>query len=155
MRTRHPYWFRRTAGGLLVALVSLGGLQGCYRGGWHDAARMERRADRVIADLEDDLEIRPEQQPAFRALTGKIKSHALERLKERREAAEQLKSEFEQPAVDAERVKAILKEEVRRRADTAEDVALIDEAGAFYRTLDPEQQSTFNKKAVRLLDWHL
>jgi hypothetical protein len=155
MRCRHAHPFRRFAGGFVVALVSLIGLQGCYRGGWHDPERMERKMDRVIEDVEEDLEIRAEQRPTYRTLAGKIKSHMLERMKERREAARELKTAFEQPQADPERVTAILKEELKRRSDTAEHEALIDEAAAFYRTLDANQQATFNRKAVRILDWHL
>jgi Spy/CpxP family protein refolding chaperone len=154
MRTRHPHWFRRAAGGVLIALISLVGLASC-RGGWHDPERAERKMDHVIGDVEDDLELRPEQQPAYRALTGKIKSHALERMKTHRDGAKELKAIFEQPQVDADRVAAILKQEVKRRSESEPvHVAIIDEATAFYRTLDPEQQAAFNKKARRLLEWH-
>lgn len=155
MRTRHPHWFRRAAGGLVVALVSIVGLTGCHRGGWHDPDRVEGRIDRIVADVEEDLEIRPDQQPAFRALTGKIKSHALERTTARRAGAAELRATFEQEPVNVDKVEQILKQQSALHSDRAAHDALIQEAAAFYRTLDAQQQATFNKKVRRLLDWYL
>ena len=155
MRTRHPRWFRRTLGGAVIALVSVVGLTGCHRGGWHDPERMESRIDNIVEDVEEDLEIRPDQEPAFRALTGRIKSHALERVTARRAAMTELRTTFAQEPVPTERVEEILKRQTALMADRARHDALIEEVLAFYRTLDAGQQATFNKKVRRMLDWYL
>lgn len=155
MHTRHHGWLRRSVGGAIIALVSIVGLTGCHRGGWHDPERAESRIDRVIADVEEDLEIRPDQEPAFRALTGKIKSHALERMTARRAGAQELRATFEQEPVDTSKVENILKRQSALHSDRAAHDALIQETVAFYRTLDAEQQATFNQKVRRMLDWYL
>ncbi len=52
---------------------------------------------------------------------------------------------FEQEPVDAERVGQLLHEAVRLRAQIQEDEAIIDQAVAFYNTLDGAQQAEFNE----------
>jgi Spy/CpxP family protein refolding chaperone len=152
MNTRHSRWFRRAVGGAVIALVSIVGLTGCHRGGWHDPEKAEGRMDHIIEDIQEDLEIRADQEPAYRALTGKIKSHALERMTQRRAAGKELQSVFATDDVDSARVAQILKQQSTIHADRSEVDALIEEAVAFYRTLDAGQQATFNEKVRRMLD---
>lgn len=154
MNCKHRRGFRWMVPGFLVALISLAGISGCHRGGWSDPDRIGKKIDNVVEDLEEDLELRPEQKSAYQALAGKIKSHAVERMGSHRAAAAQLKDAFAQPSVDTARVTSILKEQSRKRASAEEHDALIDEGAAFYRTLDAGQQAVFNKKVQRVLNWH-
>ena len=154
MFRRHRCVRRGAVMGAFIALASLVGLTGCHRGGWHDPERIEKRTDSIIEDVKDDLDLRPDQEPAFAALAGKIKAHVLERSREHRGMAASLKTEFEAKQVNSERVATLLKEHLARQAERRPDPALVDEAAAVYRTLDAKQQETVNKKVRRLLDWH-
>jgi hypothetical protein len=154
MHRRHCCRRRGVIAGALIGLASVVGLTGCFRGGWHDPERIEKRADSIIADVKEDLELRPEQARAFDALSGKIKTSVVERTRERREIAGKLKTEFAAKQVDSERVATLLKEHLALHADRGADQGIVDEAAAFYRTLDAKQQETVNKKVRRFLDWH-
>jgi hypothetical protein len=140
--------------GTFIAIASLVGLTGCHRGGWHDPERIEKRTDGIIEDVKDDLDLRADQKPAFDALAGKIKAHVVERSSEHRAMAASLKTEFEAKQVNSERVATLLKEQLARHADRGPDQAIVDDAAAFYRTLDAKQQETVNKKVRRMLDWY-
>lgn len=138
---------------LLSPLLLVFAVSGCHRGSWHDPERIESRITSFEEDLEEDLEIRPDQQQAFRALADRIKIHVVERVKSRKETGRELKAAFEQEPVDAERVGQLLHEAVRLRAQIQEDEAIIDQAVAFYNTLDGAQQAEFNEKVLHKLKW--
>ena len=101
MFRRHRCARRGVVMGALIALASLVGLTGCHRGGWNDPERIERRTDSIIEDVKDDLDLRPDQEPAFNALADKIKAHVLERSREHRGTAASLKTEFEAKQVNS------------------------------------------------------
>ena len=151
-KSHHPY--RGIALGALAALLAAAGLTGCFRGSWHDAERIERRTNSIIEDVKDDLELRPDQEPAYDALAGKIKAHVIERARIHRETTRGLKTEFEAQTVNPDQVANLLKAHIASRSDRDADNAIVDDAAAFYRTLDAGQQETVNKKVRRVLRWH-
>ncbi len=135
------------------ALQRIAGLGACHRGSWHDPERMQSRMDSIEEDLADDLEIRPGQQEAFHAVSGRIKALSLDRLTQRRNSIREIKTEFEKDTVNIDRVGTLLKQYVQARPANGELESIIDETTAFYKTLDAEQKVTFNKKVARKLKW--
>ena len=138
---------------LLYTPLLIVGLGACHRGNWNDPERMQKHMDSIEKDLEEELAIRPEQREAFRAVSGKIKAHALDRMTQRRNSVVEIKTEFEKDTVNIDQVATLLKQHVHARSTNAELESIIDETAAFYKTLDAEQKVTFNKKVARKLKW--
>jgi len=138
---------------LLSPLLLLVGLGGCNRGAWHDPERVAERVDSVAEDIADDLALRADQRPAFEALRDRIKARVVERAATHRQSGDVLAAEFERDFVDIDRVAAEVKAHLRNRTPTEEMEAIVDQVTAFYKTLDPEQQATVNKKVRRKLRW--
>ena len=147
---------RRTWGmlGLLVLVAAALGLQGCYRGQWHgryDPARFDERMSDIQADIADELELRPEQRPAFEALMAQYRGVARQWRDGWQETGTQVRQALEQEPADATAVGDALKRRMRQRVDDATLEKLIDDTVAFYQTLDPQQQEEVREHLLRHL----
>ena len=157
-RRHHGKWL--AFGALsLIALVTLFGFQGPFRHhGYHhghDSERIEKKMNRIAEHVADELELRPEQRPAFDALTDGIKERVRTRFSQMRQTAAQIRDEFSAETVDPDRVAALLKEHARNRIPVEELEGLIDEIVTFYRTLDPAQQAKLKEEVSDRLEHHL
>ena len=139
----------------LIALVALFGFQGPFRHHGHHPERFEKKMSRIAEHVADELELRPEQRPAFDALTDGIKERVRARFSQMRQTAAQVRDEFSAETVDPDRVAALLKEHARNRMAVEELEGLIDEIVAFYTTLDPAQQAKIKEEASEHLERHL
>ena len=139
----------------LIVLVTLFGFLGPFRHHGHGTEWIEKKMNGIAEHVADELELRPEQQPAFGALTDGIKERVRNRIGQMRQTAGQLRDEFAAETVDPDRVAALLKEHARTRMTVEELEGLIDEIIAFYRTLDPEQQAKIKEEATEHLEHHL
>ncbi len=140
----------------VAALMALGlyGISQAYGGGWHSPERMEKKMTWIQEEVAEDLEIRPEQEPAFNSLVEAFKNHARAWRAGWRETGSGIQEEFSQETLDAGRVSELLKERIRNRPSNESLDALVDQAVEFYKTLDPEQQQVFKEKVLRHLNRH-
>ena len=139
----------------LIALVTLFGFSGPFRHHGHNPERFEKKMTRIAEHVADDLELRPEQRPAFDALTDGIKERVRARLGQLRQTATQVRDEFAAGTVDPDRVAGLLKEHARNRMTVEELEGLIDEITTFYKTLDPKQQAEIKEEVSEHLERHL
>lgn len=146
-------WFTLIALSLL-GLVTLTGFQACNRHRWSDPERLDKRMAWIADDVAEELELRPEQKPAFDALTGRVQTQVRGRVDKFRQAGLRLEAELSAETVDPDRIGALVKEHLRQRMAIEEQEALVDDFVAFYKTLDPEQQQLVREKALRHLERH-
>ncbi len=145
-----------TALGLYGVSQAYGGGWGSHGhgGGWHSAERMEKRMTWIQEEVAEDLEIRPEQEPAFNALAEAFKNHARAWKAGWRETGSGIKEEFNRETLDTGRISELLKERIHNRPSNDSLDALVDQSVAFYQVLDPEQQQVFKEKVVKRLNRH-
>jgi len=137
---------------LVVGLVALVGLQGCFRSyshGGHSSERMEKRMDHVQEGISDFLEIRPEQKEGFDALMSEYRTFANRYVAGWRDTKgkmnETLQADTLDPAALGENLKAFLRE----KPGDSELEGLIDRTLAFYGTLDAEQQQKVHERLAK------
>ena len=135
---------------LFIALAALGlaatahaekagpgpkGMEGCsMHGGWHrpDAEKMAKFAEKRLADLHAKLKLTDQQEPAWKAFADKMKP-----LPKADRPDFEAMSRLPTPE-RMDRMQAMSKEHQERQA------AHIAAVKAFYATLTPEQQKTFD-----------
>lgn len=139
----------------VIAALGLYGLTHAHGRFLGDPERLEKKMAWIQEDVADELDLRDDQRPAFDALAEKFKAHVRGRVAGWKQTGSALKSEFDQVALDADRVSALIKERIHNRASDTELEALVDEATTFYKTLDAEQQATFREKVAKHLNRHL
>lgn len=155
MKARNKCVLRRMTLGVVLALATVVGLQGCNRHSWHSAQGMEKRFTWIEEELADELEIRPEQQADFQALASSYKALARERISKSKETALNVKSELEKENADADAMVGLIKAHIRERPTETQLEALVDQSAAFYNSLDAEQQKKLRKLAGKHIRRHL
>lgn len=138
----------------VAAVVGLGACHGPHGYGRHSPERMERMLSRAQEDAAEELELRPEQRPAFEALTAQYRDHAQRMVGTWRETAPRLAEAVNAEQPDADHVGDLVKQALRSRPDPAETDALVDATVAFYKTLDPEQQARVREHLSKRLRRH-
>ena len=78
----------------LIVLVTLFGFLGPFRHHGHGTEWIEKKMNGIAEHVADELELRPEQRPAFGALTDGIKERVRNRIGQMRQTAGQLRDEF-------------------------------------------------------------
>lgn len=155
MKGKIKFLFRKplVVGSLL--LLGLVGLSGCFRGHWHGSRpsveRMESHAAEFREDLAEELELRPEQMPAFNALMDQHQETIFAWHGAWRQRSTSLKEALDQENPDIETVRSLLKGYVTEKPSDAEMEALIDQTVDFYVQLDPEQQKEIREHLVKKL----
>ena len=155
----HPLLGKLTFGTVL-GMAAIIGLAGCHHrdyhghGDWHSEKHMEKRAEWLEEKLEDELALRPEQMEDMKALSSSFQSLGRARAERMKttamEAHTELKKETPDPDVVADLIKAQIQDNSSQKA--MED--LVDQAAAFYKTLDPEQQKKFRKLVSKKINRH-
>jgi hypothetical protein len=125
----------------LVAGIALLGLVAAA--GFHHQGDPEQRIDWLAKKLAQELQVRPEQQAGFDALVAQAKQSFEARRAASQGTREQLKAELAKTAPDADTVGGLAKNLLKARAPDAQIEAFIDQATAFYKTLDATQQKAF------------
>lgn len=145
---------------LLISLLLVGmlGIGGCFRGGWghgyggrHSVERMESHAADMREDLAEELELRPEQMPAYNVLMDEYQKTIFGWHGSWRARSTSLKVALDQDNPDMEAVRDILKGYVREKPSDEETDALIDKTVDFYIQLDAEQQEEIREHLVKKL----
>lgn len=152
-RNRNRY-FRRPLMAFGLLLAGLVGLSGCFRHSGDLIERTEKRMDWVQEEVAEELEIKPHQETAYKALMDNYREMAIGWATRLKANKQELKTAFEAESPDLEVVRGLLKRYIREKPADAEIEALIDETVDFYATLDPEQQETIRKKLRRHSRWH-
>lgn len=155
MKARNHCIARRMALGVVLALATVVGLQGCSRGGWHSPERMEDKFQWIEEELAEELEIRPEQKADYQALSESFKSLARERIARTKDTALRVNGELEKENGDADVVVELIKFHIRERPSVEELEALVDQSAAFYKSLDQDQQRKFREMAGKHIRRHL
>ena len=115
---------------------------------------MESLAQDIREDLADELELRPEQKPAFDALMDQYQQAVFDWRATWRRRSISLKEALEAEPTDIAAVRSILKGYVGEKPGDAEVEALIDRTVDFYVQLDPEQQEKIRARLVKKLRRH-
>ena len=155
MKARNHCIARRMTLGVVLALATVVGLQGCNRGGWHSPERMEKRFSWIEEELAEELEIRPEQQGSFQALSENFKALARERISHAKETALRANAELEKEAADVDVVVDLIKAHIQERPTEEQLGALVDQSAAFYKSLDEDQQKKLREMAGKHIRRHL
>ena len=155
MKARKHVVIRRMALGVVLALATVVGLQGCFRGGWHSHERMEKKFSWIEEELAEELEIRPEQQEGFQALFDAYKALARERIGSAKETAVRINVELEKEEADTDVVVGLIKAHIRERHSQGQLEALVDQTADFYNSLDSAQQKKLREMAGKHIRRHL
>lgn len=155
MKARNHNIVRRMALGVLLALATVVGLQGCYRGGWHSPERMEKKFRWIEKELAEELKIRPEQQEDFQALSNAFKALARERISRAKETAVRVNTELEKEEAEIDVVAGLIKAHIRQRPSEEQLEALVDQTAVFYNSLDAAQQTKLREMAGKHIRRHL
>ena len=154
MKVKRNSMLRKSALGVLLGLATVVGLQGCGRGGWHSGERMEKRFQWFEEELAEELEIRPEQQAEFQALSASYKALAKERISGVKDTVLRVNAELEREVADPDVVVALIKDHIQERPSEEQLEALVDQTAAFYNALDPVQQKKLRKMASKWINRH-
>jgi len=154
---RHGWlWLVLIAGGALLFLTGFSP----WGGGYHrdlfsdDPAKMEAALTDIENKVADYLDIRAEQEPAFNAFAETIKARARQKITTVRPLREQMHAEMGKDLPDVDTLAALAKQMLRQRPPVEETDALIDDAVAFYKTLDADQQAKLANRLKRHGRWH-
>lgn len=160
MKQHSPLFTRRRvlgAAGTTTLVVTALGLQG-FRGPWrhgYDPQRFDARMDWLEEHIADDLHLTPQQEPQFHALMTRIHDVVRQRREARHRTDLALQQALQQDSPNLDAVAAALKQRNHDRADPAALDQLVDDALAFYRTLDAKQQKTVRTQMLHRLQWRL
>ncbi len=152
-RIRNRY-FRRSLMAFGLLLAGLVGLSGCFRHSGDLVERTEKRMDWVQEEVAEELEIKPHQETAYKALMDRYRELAVGWATRLKANKQELKTAIEAESPDLEVVRGLLKRYIQEKPADAQIETLIDQTVDFYATLDPEQQETVLKKLRRHSRWH-
>ena len=116
---------------------------------------MEKKFSWIEEEVAEELEIRPEQQESFQALSNAFKALARERISSAKDTAVQIYEELEKDAADTDVVVGLIKSHIRERHSAEQLESLVDQTADFYNSLDAAQQKKLRKMAGKHIHRHL
>ena len=156
-KDRTHRFFHRNLFLMVLIIIGLVFLFGHSRwGGWGhkklfsgDPVKVEEKLADIEEEIIDELELRDEQMPAFKAYSKKLKAFAHKRVEQMSGMHKAAKGELEKDEPDMAYLAGLAKKMIRQRSTNEELETLVDETLTFYNTLDSEQQEEIIKHLKR------
>jgi len=154
----HNYFLYTKYAVLPLSLLLVLGLAGCGGGHWHshDPAERRERAEKHLQhareEVVEELNLQPHQEPGLDALLETFRGMAHGWIDDSEATGKRVKALLAPEAPDADAIAAEAKAWLMARPSKEDLAALMDQAVAFYKTLDAEQQQVVLKKLRKHID---